>query len=145
MTKSILTEDNIHVQIKLKNKEEAIRKTGLILVEKGYVHADYVEKMFERELLSSTYMGNGVAIPHGTEDAKAMVIHSGLCIVQVPEGVDFGGGQIAKVIIGIAGKNTEHLDILSKVALICSDEQNIQKIITYTSASEIFKLFNEVK
>src|SRR5690625_7668391 len=115
MANEILTTDNIELNSAFSTKEEAIRYTGDILVKNGYVETSYVEKMLEREELTSTFMGNYVAIPHGTEDAKKMVKETGLTIVTVPEGVDFGEGNIVKVLIGIAGKGDEHLDILSKI------------------------------
>jgi mannitol PTS system EIIA component len=141
---TILTKENIQINVQLANKEEAIRKTGEILVDKGYVAADYIEKMLEREELTSTYMGNFVAIPHGTEDAKELVKASGLSIIQAPEGVDFGDGNIVKVLIGIAGKNNEHLDILSQIAIVCSEEENIEKIVEAKDAQTILDLFEEV-
>jgi mannitol PTS system EIIA component len=141
---TILTKENIQLNVQLANKEEAIRKTGEILVDKGYVAADYIEKMLEREELTSTYMGNFVAIPHGTEDAKELVKASGLSIIQAPEGVDFGDGNIVKVLIGIAGKNNEHLDILSQIAIVCSEEENIEKIVEAKDAQTILDLFEEV-
>jgi mannitol PTS system EIIA component len=141
---AILTKENIQLNVQLANKEEAIRKTGEILVEKGYVAADYIEKMLEREELTSTYMGNFVAIPHGTEDAKELVKESGLSIIQVPAGVDFGDGNMVKVLIGIAGKNNEHLDILSQIAIVCSEEENIEKIVEAKDAQTILDLFEEV-
>jgi PTS system mannitol-specific IIA component len=144
MTKKILSQENIVLNASFINKEEAIRSTGQILVEKGYVEPSYIEKMLEREELTSTYMGNYVAIPHGTEDAKKSVIASGLSIIQVPNGVDFGDGNIVKVLIGIAGKDGEHLEILSQIAIVCSEEENIQKIVEAKSAEEIIGLFAEV-
>jgi PTS system mannitol-specific IIA component len=144
MTKEILSNENIELNKSFTTKEEAIRATGKILVEKGYVEPNYIEKMLEREQLTSTYMGNFVAIPHGTEDAKKSVFTSGLSIIQVPSGVDFGGGNMVKVLIGIAGKDGEHLDILSQIAIVCSEEENIQKIVEAKTAEEIVDLFSEV-
>lgn len=144
MAKDILSKDNIKLQAKLNSKEEAIRFTGKILVDNGYVEESYVEKMLEREELTSTYMGNFLAIPHGTEEAKKNVIETGLSVVTVPDGVDFGGGNIVKVLIGIAGKGDEHLEILSKIAIICSEVENIEKIVQAESEQEILDLLEEV-
>ncbi len=144
MTNQILKEENIVLNASFTSKEEAIRSTGQILVDKGYVEQAYIEKMLEREELTSTYMGNFVAIPHGTEDAKKSVITSGLSIIQVPNGVDFGDGNIVKVLIGIAGKDGEHLEILSQIAIVCSEEENINKIVEASSAGEIISIFDEV-
>lgn len=141
---SILTNENIILNAKVDSKEEAIKLSGSILVDKGYVDNHYIEKMLEREQLTSTYMGNFVAIPHGTEDSKQFVKHSGISFVQVPNGVDFGGGNMVKLLIGIAGKNNEHLDILSKIAIVCSEEENIEKLVQATTAEEILSIFEGV-
>lgn len=141
---SILAKENILLNQTIGTKEEAIRLTGSILVEKGYVDASYIEKMLEREQLTSTYMGNFVAIPHGTEDSKQFVKSSGISFVQVPQGVDFGAGNIVKLLIGIAGKDNEHLDILSQIAIVCSEEENIEKLVAAKSAEEILAIFEEV-
>jgi PTS system mannitol-specific IIA component len=141
---SILNEANIVLNKKLENKTEAIKATGQILVDNGYVKQEYIEQMLKREELSSTYMGNFVAIPHGTEEAKEAVIESGLSVIQVPEGVDFGGGNMVKILIGIAGKGNEHLDILSKIAIVCSEEENVEKLVQAKSKEEILQLLSEV-
>ncbi|MFZ7946972.1 PTS sugar transporter subunit IIA [Neobacillus sp. 19] len=144
MEKSILAKENILLNASVRSKEEAIRLTGSILVDKGYVEAAYIEKMLEREHLTSTFMGNFLAIPHGTEDSKSFVKESGISFVQVPQGVDFGAGNIVKLLIGIAGKDNEHLDILSNIAIVCSEEENIEKLVSAKSAAEILAIFEEV-
>ncbi|GGE29661.1 mannitol-specific phosphotransferase enzyme IIA component [Pullulanibacillus camelliae] len=144
MALQVLSAENILLNQSVGDKESAIRLTGQILVDRGYVDASYIEKMLEREELTSTYMGNFVAIPHGTEDAKQAVKESGISIVQVPEGVDFGGGNIVKLLFGIAGKNNEHLEILSNIAIVCSEEENVTKIVHATTKEEILALFEGV-
>lgn len=144
MSKAILAKENVLLNASVGSKEEAIRLTGSILVDKGYVDANYIEKMLEREELTSTYMGNFVAIPHGTEDSKSFVKESGISFIQVPQGVDFGNGNIVKLLIGIAGKDNEHLDILSSIAIVCSEEENIEKLVAAKSAEEILSIFEEV-
>lgn len=144
MAKEVLAKENIKLNVSLKNQEEAIRYAGQILVDNGYVESSYIDKMFEREELTSTYMGNFVAIPHGTEDAKSEVNDSGLSVVTVPEGVAYGDGNTVKILIGIAGKGDEHLDILSNIAIVLSDEDNIQSILDAASEEEIIRIFDEV-
>lgn len=144
MAKEVLSKDNIKLNVSLSGKEEAIRYTGSILVDGGYVDEGYIDKMLEREELTSTFMGNSLAIPHGTEDAKKNVLETGISVVTVPDGVDFGGGNIAKILIGIAGKGNEHLEILSNIAIVCSEEENIDKILNATTEEEILDLFSEV-
>ncbi|WP_034644953.1 PTS sugar transporter subunit IIA [Bacillus methanolicus] len=144
MALPILSPENILLNAEIENKESAIRLTGNVLVENGYVDSAYIEKMLEREELSSTYMGNFVAIPHGTEDAKQSVKESGIAIIQVPGGVDFGNGNIVKLLIGIAGKGDEHLEILSKIAIVLSEEENVMKIVNASSKEEILAIFEGV-
>ncbi|TKD67492.1 PTS sugar transporter subunit IIA [Pseudalkalibacillus hwajinpoensis] len=144
MAKEILSTENVVLNEKASSKAEAIRMAGQILVDNGYVEASYVDQMLEREEITTTYMGNSVAIPHGTEDAKKAVKNSGLSIVQLRDGVDFGDGNIAKIIIGIAGKDNEHLEILSQIAIVCSEEENVEQLIQADSKETLISMFDEV-
>ena len=139
-----LHKDNILLNQRVATKEEAIRLAGKLLVERGNVEPAYVEKMLEREEITSTFMGNFVAIPHGTDDAKKEVKESGISIIQVPDGVDFGSGNIVKLVFGIAGKGNEHLDILSKIAISVSEMDNVEKLVAATSVESIIELFEGV-
>lgn len=141
---SILKKENIILNSNVSVKTEAIKLAGQILVDQGYVSADYIPAMLQREELSSTYMGNFLAIPHGTDEAKAAVLQSGLSVVQVPNGVDFGDGNIVKLLVGIAGKDGEHLEILSQIAIICSEEENVEKLVQAKSEEEIISILSEV-
>lgn len=141
---SVLVAENIVLNKELSSKEEAIRFTGQVLADRGYVEPAYIEKMLEREEIASTFMGNFVAIPHGTEDAKKEVKESGIAIITVPNGVDFGGGNIVKLLIGIAGKGDEHLSILSNIAIVVAEEENVEKIVNASSKEEILSLFEGV-
>ena len=144
MALSVLAEENILLNQQLATKEEAIRLAGQILVGNGYVEADYIEKMLEREAMTSTFMGNFVAIPHGTDEAKNDVKESGISIIQIPDGVDFGDGNIVKLIIGIAGKGGGHLEILSNIAITVSEIENVEQIVAATSAKNILSFFEGV-
>lgn len=140
----ILTPENIVIGASLKDQDEAIRRAGELLVANGYVDDKYIDSMFEREESVSTYMGNAVAIPHGTSDSKQWVSRSGLSIITVPEGVEYGDGNVAKLIVGIAGKGDEHLEILSNIALVCSDEENVTKIVNAQTKDELLAFFEDV-
>src|SRR5690625_1517782 len=129
MSKQIVAEHNIELNIRLTNREEDIRHAEEILVTHRYVKETYIEKMLAREQLTTTYIGNQVAIPHGTEDARDDVKNTGISLVTVPNGIDFGDGNIAKVIIGIAGIGDEHLEILSNIAIVCSEEKKDRKSV----------------
>ncbi|MGV2621982.1 UNVERIFIED_CONTAM: PTS mannitol transporter subunit IICBA [Halobacillus marinus] len=132
----LLKEENIFINQHFSTKEEAIRFAGEALVKAGCVEDDYVEAMLERETITSTYMGNNVAIPHGTENAKKAVIKSGFTVIQVPDGVDFNG-EPAKLIFGIAGKDGTHLEILSGIAVICSEQDNVDRMVQAKTAKEL--------
>ncbi len=144
ITTTVLTRENILLNAKVNTKEEAIKLAGKILVNNRYVEETYIERMLEREELTSTYMGNYIAIPHGTEEAKKDVRQSGICVIQIPDGVDFGNGNIVKVMFGIAGKDNEHLDILSNIAIVCSEEENVHRIIECKTEEDILSMFSEV-
>lgn len=144
MALPILTEENILLNQLLATKEEAIRLAGQMLVDKGYVEENYIEKMLEREELTSTFMGNFVAIPHGTDDAKKEIKETGITIIQVPDGVDFGDGNIVKLIFGIAGKGDDHLEVLSNIAITVSEVENVEQIVNATSAKDILSFFEGV-
>jgi len=129
-------------------KEEAIRASGELLVKAGCVEHDYVDAMIERNKLVSVYMGNFIAIPHGTDEAKKYVKKSGISIIQVPSGVNFGtedDEQLAMILFGIAGKDGEHLDLLQKIAIFCSDIENVVKLADAQSAEEIVSYLEEVE
>lgn len=140
----ILTPATIELGVRLDSREEAIRRAGKLLVDNGNVDERYIDSMFEREESVSTFMGNAVAIPHGTNDSKQWVEKSGLSVITVPEGVEYGDGDIAMLVIGIAGKGDEHLEMLSKIAIVCSEEENVVKIVQSQSKEELLAFFDEV-
>ncbi|MFS7002996.1 PTS sugar transporter subunit IIA [Carnobacterium maltaromaticum] len=143
----ILTIENIKLNQHFTTKESAIRAAGEVLVLAGYVEADYVDAMIQRENDVTTYMGNFIAIPHGTDEAKKYIKKSGISIIQVPNGVDFGTPEEEKmvtVLFGIAGVENEHLDILSQIAIFCSDIDNVVELASAQTAEEIVALLQEV-
>ena len=139
----ILTPETIELRASVSSRDEAIRRAGRLLVENGNVEERYVDSMFEREKSVSTFMGNAVAIPHGTNDSKQWVARSGLSVITLPEGVEYGDGNVAKLIIGIAGKGDEHIDLLSKIALIVSEEENVEKIVQAETKEQLMAMFDE--
>ncbi|WP_019120434.1 PTS sugar transporter subunit IIA [Brevibacillus massiliensis] len=143
MAQNIISADKIMLNASVENKREAIRLAGKLLVEKGHVTAEYIEKMLEREEMLTTYLGNGVAIPHGTNDSKQWIKSTGISIVQVPSGVDFGDGNIAYVIIGIAGKGDEHLEILSKLAEVCMEEENVKSMVQAAKPEQMIEILEK--
>ena len=139
---SLLRLENIRTGLAPESKEEAIRRAGKILHESGYVDAEYIDAMIARENLTTTYMGMGLAIPHGTSEAKAAVKKSGIAVLQYPEGVDFDGEK-AHLIIGIAGVGDAHLEILAKVSETLEDEEVLERLSKSGTAEEIYKTLNK--
>ena len=127
--KQVIVADGIKLGQKPVTKEEAIRAAGELLVKLGYVDESYIDAMQEREKLVSTYMGMGVAIPHGTTQAKGTVKKTGIVFIQYPEGVDFGAEK-AQLVFGIAGIGDEHLDLLSKLCTLLEDPALLETLKT---------------
>ncbi|MBD1577480.1 fused PTS fructose transporter subunit IIA/HPr protein [Vibrio sp. S11_S32] len=114
-----LTTQNITLARTAKDKAEAVTHIAASLTEQGYVEAGYVEGMLSREAQSSTFLGNGIAIPHGTTDTRGLVQKTGVAIHHFPQGVNWGNGTVY-VAIGIAAKSDEHLGILKQLTKVLS-------------------------
>lgn len=127
--KQVLIKEGIRLNQASVSKEEAIQAAGELLHQLGYVDETYVDAMQEREKLITTYMGMGVAIPHGTSQAKGTVKKTGIVFFQYPEGVDFGDEK-AQLVFGIAGIGDEHLDLLAKICEVLEDEEVLEKMKT---------------
>lgn len=133
----LLDARTIRLNARYRDKSEAIRDVGRLLLEAGKVTPDYIEKMIERESLATTYVGNGVAVPHGTKDSLGFVRETGLAVVQVPEGVDFGNGNRARLLVGIAAQGGEHLDLLTTIATVCADDERLERLIQAPDAQAV--------
>jgi mannitol PTS system EIIA component len=143
MKAEILCEKNILLNLESESKEDAIKRAGRLLIDNGYVEEGYLEGMKKREEDITTYIGNGVAIPHGMNEYVKYIKNSGIVILQYPKGLDFGEGNTAYLVIGIAGRNNDHMDILSKIAITCQYEENVKKITESNNKSEIIKIILE--
>lgn len=138
--KDILPKEMIFLNQSFQTKEEAIRFCGEQLVNAGCVETSYIDAMVERDEKLSVYMGNFIAIPHGTDEAKKYVKKSGVCVVQVPEGVNFGTEEetnVVTVMFGIAGLGDEHLQLVQQIALYCSDLDNVVVLADAQNKEEI--------
>ena len=139
-----LTEKDIFLGLTAQNKEEAIRFAGQKLVDNGYVKPVYIEAMLEREKLTSTYLGESIAVPHGTIEAKDSVINTGIVFCQYPAGVEFGeeADDKAKIVIGIAARNNEHLDVIAKLTNALDDPNIIAKLSSTTHFDEVLAILS---
>jgi PTS system mannitol-specific IIC component len=139
---AVLRKENIKVHLKSTDKFEAIRLAGRLLVDGGYVSEEYIEAMVEREKELTTYIGQGIAIPHGVGAAKKNIIKSGMVVLQYPEGISFNG-ELAYILVGIAGVGDEHLGILSNLAMVIedADENMINKLRSTEEVEYIYSTF----
>lgn len=143
MNRLILNDNNIILKLTSEDKFAAIERAGMLLADNGYVDVEYIEGMRKRENDITTYIGNGIAIPHGTSEYVKHIRKSGIVVLQYPEGVDFGTGNVAYIMIGIAGRNDEHLEILSAIAIACQDEQNVERLRNAATKEEIILILAE--
>lgn len=137
----VLAKDNILTGLKTESKDDAILRAGHLLEQKGYVQKGYAEAMLKRENESTTYMGMGIAIPHGTDEAKKDIIRSGIVILQYPEGVDFGDEK-AYLIAGIAGKGDDHIEILASLGETFEDEDKLKTLMSAEDPNTIYNILN---
>lgn len=139
----ILTLSQIKVPGSATTKDEAIREAGQILVDAGAVSPAYVDAMFEREKSVSTYMGNYLAIPHGTNEAKDTITRSALSVVRYENPIDWDGNDV-RFAVGIAGVNNAHLDILSKIAIVFADTDEVDRLIAAPAAQDVYEVLHAV-
>ena len=139
----ILKKSAIAVSQELSSKEEATKLAGNLLIKSGNIQEEYIDSMLEKLEKEgfATYIGNGVAIPHGMEEGKKYINETGISIIQSHEGVEWNG-EIAYIIVGIAAKDDEHIDVLSKLAELIEDPEDAKKIWQLDSEDKIYELFN---
>ena len=140
----ILNIENIKINLEYVDKQDAIKMAGNLLYESGYVEKAYVEGMLAREKDVSTYMGRGIAIPHGDNAVKNLVKKSGIVVLQFPQGVDFGAGK-AKLVVGIAGKGDEHLAILANIAIALDEytDEQLEELFATKDKELLYNLFTK--
>lgn len=141
---TVLKRDNIKVCLDSVSKEEAIKMAGQMLFESGYVGEEYINGMLAREKEVSTYMGRGIAIPHGENAVKESVKKSGIVVLQFPNGVEFETG-VAKLVVGIAGKGDEHLAILANIAIALDEytDEQLEDLFATKDKELLYNLFTK--
>lgn len=139
----ILSLSQIKVPGRARTKDEAIREVGGILIEAGAVGESYIDSMFEREKSVSTYMGNYLAIPHGMLDAKEAIIRPALAVARYDDHIDWDGNEV-RFVVGIAGDGDSHLEILSRIALVFAEMDEVERLLAAGSADEIYQILHTV-
>jgi PTS system mannitol-specific IIA component len=139
----VLELQQINLHGTAKTMSDAIDEAGRILVGTGAVTAEYPRYMHDREVLVSTYMGNFLAIPHGTNEGKDTVLSSALSFVRYDDPLDWGGNPV-RFVVGIAGKDGGHMDVLSSIAIIFSDEEQVDRLLAAETPENVFEILGDV-
>jgi mannitol PTS system EIIA component len=140
MSSGIISEDKVRVGFACATKWEAIATAGELLVTAGHVTPLYPSLMAARERIGTTYVGNGVALPHGTREGMALVRSPGVSVLQIPDGVDFGDRQLCRLVLGLAARDDSHLDLLTQIATICADDRSMERLLCARSARELVEV-----
>ena len=143
MTSNVLERAQVVSAGTATTKEAALAEANELLVAAGAVTPDYLEFMHQREVMTSTYMGNFLAIPHGTNEGKDTILRSALSFVRYASPIDWDGNEV-RFVVGIAGKENGHLEILAKIATIFSDDDEVQKLLDADSTDDLLALLEEV-
>jgi phosphoenolpyruvate-protein phosphotransferase len=134
-----IDESLIRLQAKPANKQEAIRQVGQLLVDSGYIDAGYVASMLGREAVANTYLGNGISIPHGLPKDRNLIKQTGIAVVQVPAGVTWNPGETAQLVVGIAAKSDEHIDVLRRLTRVLGDQEQVARLSRTTDPRDIIE------
>lgn len=140
---SILSKDRIFLQASAVNKADAIRKAGELLVTTGCVLPEYVEGMLTREQSMSTSLGNGVAIPHGIYENRDHILKTGISVLQLTDGVDWDEDEKVFMVIGIAASSDEHVGVLSSLADVIDNEENLAELLKTNDPDVVVKYLGE--
>jgi multiphosphoryl transfer protein len=132
-----INSSNIKLNVKAIDKAEAITQAGTLLVENGIMESGYITSMMEREKVANTYLGNGIAIPHGLPKDRDLILQTGISVVQIPNGVEWNTGEQVYLVVGIAAKSDEHLEILSNLTHVLGDEELVQRLSQTQNADDI--------
>lgn len=136
---AILSEERIQLQARASDRSDAIRQAGQLLVQSGCVLPAYIDGMLAREESMSTYLGNGVSIPHGLFENRDHILKTGISVLQLPEGVLWDEDETAYLVIGIAAQSDEHVGVLSSLAEAIEDDDTTRLLIQTTDPSIILK------
>jgi mannitol/fructose-specific phosphotransferase system IIA component len=141
---TLLCAEGIHLGRSATGKADAIDQVGRALLDIGAVEVGYLAAMHEREASVSTFIGEGVAIPHGTDKSREFVVRTSLVVLQFPDGVDWGDGNTAKLCVGIAANGTEQVGILSSLAMILMDSEKAAQLRGAKDADTVLRLLHSM-
>jgi phosphocarrier protein FPr len=129
----ILTSEMVVLGAQAANKADAIRQAGEVLVKAGCVAPSYVDGMLARERVMSTYVGSGIAIPHGELADLRSVYRTGVSVLQLPEGVEWEPGERAYLVVGLASTGDEHVEVLTNLVELLQAPKIITQLVQATN------------
>jgi phosphotransferase system HPr (HPr) family protein len=139
-----LTAGDIRLDVRARDKTDAIRAAGAVLVERGYIDPGYVASMVEREAQANTFLGSGVAIPHGLSKDRALIHRTGLTVLQLADEVDWGPGQPVRLVVGIAARPEEHIGVLAELTDLLDDRTLSTRLARTTRAEDVVAALTRV-
>ena len=137
-----LGKNSVKLGVSISTKEEAINEVGQLLLESGYIEEGYIKSLFGREDISNTYLGNGICIPHGLQENRELILKTGIAVLQIPNGVIWKDGEKAHIVVGIAAKTDEHIQILAQLTNLLSDEEEAKKLAITKDVNDILNALN---
>ncbi len=140
---AILSEEMTQLGATASSKADAIKQAGDLLVKGGRVEADYVRSMLNREKSMSTFVGNGVSIPHGMNDDRVLVVETGISVLQLPDGVEWEEGEMVHLVVGIAAQADEHINILMNLAKAVEEIETAKMLGQTTDKNIILEYLNK--
>lgn len=126
-----------------RTKQEALAQVGQLLVDSGCIEPGYIASMGKREAVANTYLGKGIAIPHGVPEDRGLVRQTGIAVLQVPDGVEWNAGERARLIVGIAAASDEHIDVLRRLTRVLGDDALVASLVTTTDPQYIIGILTD--
>lgn len=134
-----LEERQVRLRTNAADKQEAIRQVGQLLVDSGCIDAGYVASMLGREKVANTYLGNGIAIPHGLPENRDLIQRTGIAVVQAPAGMTWNPGETVHLVVGIAAKSDEHIEVLRRLTRVLGDKEQVDRLSRTTDPRDIIE------
>jgi len=134
-----IEEQQVRLQTNAMDKQDAIRQVGQLLVNSGCIETGYIISMLGREQVANTYLGNGIAIPHGLPEDRDLIKRTGVAVVQAPAGVTWNPGETAQLIVGIAAKSDEHIEVLRRLTRVLGDQEQVARLTQTTDPRDIIE------
>ncbi|MGB0129250.1 MAG: HPr family phosphocarrier protein, partial [Rhodocyclaceae bacterium] len=132
-----LGKESIRLNAQARDKTEAIRLAASLLVDNGNMRPGYIESMLLREKVANTYLGNGIAIPHGLPKDRELILQTGIAVTQFPQGVPWNAGEIVHLVVAIAARSDEHIELLANLTDVLDDAETVRRLAQTADATDI--------